>query len=246
MAGWVGEHGLEALAGHSLAFAAALRLAARGAQPKNELVAGALELGDVDKPAGLGRGKALAAAGTGGLGVRRKAPLKPRDLVAQGAPSGGLVATFEWRGRDIVAPFQPRNRCLAGRSERGCRLEHLKIRCLGVAARVEHTGQIAGVNPRVARGIGRCGREFLDRRRRGACGNECALALPRGDQSLRLKAPVDGAGRVRVHSHPGGELAHARQAVPGGQPAADDQRSEPPGEVDAHRQVIPAIQLHLP
>src|SRR3712207_7247268 len=52
---------------------------------RSELVAGPLELGDVDEPAGLGgrNGGCAFLAAAGNLGVGREAPLEPRDLIAQ-------------------------------------------------------------------------------------------------------------------------------------------------------------------
>jgi hypothetical protein len=221
--GRIGEHRLEALARHTLALAASLGLAARGAQAVDKLVAGALECGDVDEATGFGGGERLALRGSGGLGMSREAPLEPGDLVAQCTAGRRLVAALEGR-----------------------RLEDLEVGRAGVAARVEHTRQVAGVDAGVAGCIGGGGRELLDSRHRGTCGDEGPLALARGHEPLRLEPTVDGTCGIGVHSHVRSEVANARQAVAGGEAAADDQRSQTPGEVDPHGKVVAAIQLHLP
>ena len=242
MAGGVGEHRLEALARQALALAASLRLLTRSAQPLDEVVASALEFGDVDETPGLGGGEALGLACPGRLGVGGEAPLEPRDLVAQRAASRGLIAPLD--GRHVVALLKAGDSCSA-LPECRRRLEHLEVGRLGIAAGVQDAGQVTGIDAGGAGCIGCSGSEFLDRRCGGAGGDKGPLALTRRHKSLRLEAPVDGAGRVRVHSHPGGKLADARQAVPGSQAAADDQRPQAPGEVDADRKVVPTIQLHF-
>ena len=222
MAGRVGEHRLEALAGGALALAAVLRRIACRTQAQDQLVAGLLELGQADEAPGVGAGKALRVLGGRGLGMGRKAPLEPRDLIAEGPPRRGFVATVD------------------GRHARGLGLGHLRV-----AARIEDASQVARVNAGVAGG-GRGGRgQLLHPGGAGAGSDESSLPLARGDETLRLEAAVDGPGGVGVDAHPGGELAHARQAVTRPQSAADDQGTQPPGEIDAHRQVVVAVKLQF-
>ena len=149
MPGGIGEHRLEALAGRALLVTAPLRLAARGPQPIDQLVAGLLELGDSDQPAGLGGGEDMVTVGAGGLRVGREAPFEARDLVAQGAAGSRLVATLE--RRDLVG--------LHGRN-----LEQIDIRSHSVAARIENAGQVARIDAGVACSLSRRRGEILDRR----------------------------------------------------------------------------------
>ena len=231
----IGQHRLEALAGHPLALAASLRLAARGAQASDELVTGLFQRGDVDETPGLRGGEGLALAGGACFRVSREAPLEPRDLVAKGAAGRSLIAALQgWRrNRAVVAEDRPR-------------FQGLEIGRLGIAARVENPRQIAWVDAGVASGFGRSGREVLDSRHGGAGGHESALPLPRSDQALGLEAAIDGAGGVRVDAHSGRKLTDAGQPVSRGQPAAHDQRPQAPGEVDSDGKIVPPVQLHLP
>ena len=60
------------------------------------------------------------------------------------------------------------------------------------------------------------------------------------DQPLLLEAPVDRPGGVDVDPRPGRQLAHAWQPVAGAEPAAEDQGPQPPGEMDADRNLVVA------
>ena len=150
MAGGIGKHRLEPLARGPLLLAALLGLRTRGAKAVDELVAGALQLGDVDEPAGLGGGEGLVLSGGRGLGVGREAPLETGDLVAEGAAGRGLITPLDG-GNDVRL------------DSRG--IEGLKTRGLGVAAGVEDASKITRVDPGVAGCIRRRQGEILDRRR---------------------------------------------------------------------------------
>lgn len=246
MGGGVGQHRLEALTRSSLALAALLGRIPCRAQPHDELVAGALELRDIDEPAGLRGVEVFGVVGAGGLGMSREVPLQTRDLIAQRAAGRGFVATLERRGcHNPALPATPDSR-VATFSEFRRGFEHVEIRCVGVASRVEDAGQIARVDAGVTCRTGCGGREVLDRRHGGSGGDEGSVALPGDDEALRLEAAIDGAGGIGIHSRARGELAHPGQPVPRRQPSAHDQRPQAPGEVDPDRQVIAAIQLHLP
>ena len=159
MPGGVGQHRLKPLARSALLFAALLGFAARGAQTVDEVVAGALELGDVDEPAGLGCGEDIALT-AGGLRVGREAPLQARDLVAKGAAGSGLIATLD------------------GRRLQDLEIRHPQVLRVGVAAGVEDAREVAGVDACVPGRVGSSRGKLLDRRRGGAGSDEGSLALP--------------------------------------------------------------------
>ena len=149
MPGGVGEHRLQPFTRRALPLAALLGPATRSAKAVDQLIAGPLERGDVDEPSGLGGGYNIAlAGGSGGLRVRRKAPLEAGDLITEGTAGGRLVATLE--GGDVLRP--------GGRG-----LKQAEVRSLGVAAGVEDAGQVAGVDAGITGGACRRRRKFLDR-----------------------------------------------------------------------------------
>jgi hypothetical protein len=76
---------------------------------------------------------------------------------------------------------------------------------------------------------------------RRAIGDEGAEAVLGDDEPLLLEAPVDGAHRVDVDLGPLGEAAEARQPITGREPAARDQRPQPPAQLQADRQLIGGV-----
>jgi hypothetical protein len=185
VAGGVGDHRLEPLAGRALLLALLLGFTARGPQPLHQIVAGALELGDSDQAPRLGGGDYRCLRG-GHLRVRREAPLEARDLIAKSATGRGLVAAFQRR-----------------------RLGGYELGGVGIASRIEDPRQIAGIDAGVAGGVGSRGGKLFDGGGGRARGDKGPLALAGGDKPLHLQAPVDGARRIGVDAHPGSQLPYA-------------------------------------
>ena len=214
----LGHRLLEALSLEALAFPAALGLGLRLLQARDQPVSGRLQLAE-RRQVRLRSQRARRPFGGTPLGVGREARLQAGDLPAQRRTGSALVL---------------RRRRL-GVLRRLRLAERLARRAPGV----ESPRQLARIDPlreRVGATWAASSSSVGATETYGA--TNVPQSLPGDREPVVLQAPVDAPCRVDVDAGAGREFAHARQLLPRRQPAALDQRLQPPGEVDPDGKIV--------
>ena len=235
MPGGVLEHCVVLAPGDTLLVSALRDAAANPLQPIDELIANRLQLADAGDPRGRSGerlGRRLRDAGPGGvLGIGGQLSFEAGDLLAQRTARGALAGGVgDLRGCGEIGE-------LGGR-------RFVRPQASGKASCIQRPGQLARLDADLAgrgRGIGRNPLEIRRNSRVG--GNESPRAVLGDDQAFVFEAAVQRPRRVHVHASGNGEVANARQTVPGRQAAAEDQRSQAPGEAQADRQLLDLLDF---
>jgi hypothetical protein len=227
------DHATEALARRTLVAAATLDLGPHPLQPVEELIPDRFQLAQVryarSRP-GKRLRRSLRDARLGCLlRIRRQQRLQPSDLTPQGTA-----------GRPSLL--------LAGSSEGGLgigrrgRLPHKRL--VGGRSGVEGAGEVAWIDSERARSLGRIGGHLLQSGRRGDVGqDEGPLSVARHDQPLVLQSTVDRPGGVDIDPGSDSQFTHTGELVPASEPATEDQRPQPPGQVYADWKVAVALDI---
>jgi hypothetical protein len=228
--GGIGPHPLQARACPPLALPAAFRGLAGVLKAAHQLVADSFELRHIGHVALGEEQRVRGLVRPAGLRIARELRLQATDLTAKLAPAGPLIGL---RLREI------------GGLRRRLGLERRLRREPRRRARgVDRPRQLTRINAARAGPLHRfCGQVLEVRVDGRVVRDEGAETVPGGDQPLLLEAPVDGAGRVDVHSGAARQLAHARQAVARPKLPAGDQHPQAPRELRAQRQVIHPRQI---
>jgi hypothetical protein len=233
--GGVLEHCVVLAPGDTLLVSALRGAAANPLQPIGELVANRLQLADAGDPRGrtgerLGR-RLRDAGPCGVLGIGGQLSFEAGDLLAQRTARGALAGGV----RDL--------RGCGEIGELGAR-RFVRPQDSGKASCIQRPGQLARLDADLASRSRSVGRNTLEVRRDSRIGgNESPRAMLGDDQAFVFKAAVERPRRVHVHASGRSEVANARQTVPGRQAAAEDQRSQAPGEAQADRQLLDRLGL---
>jgi hypothetical protein len=208
-------------AGAALALAAPLRSLAGRLQALHQLVADGLELADAGHM-GLRAQERMRLLLGARLRIGGELRLEAADLAPQLAAGGRFVGGAP----DIRKPG-----ALAGIGALGTEL-----------GGEDRPRELQRIDLRISGALDRVGGEPADvGRAAGGLGDEGAAALMGNDQPVALEAGVDRARGVDVDPGALGDLAHAREALARRQLAGRDQGPQLPGQLDADRQVLVAL-----